>query len=322
MKRSIVAAAIVATVVGGSSATAARLISGKDIRDGSITARDIREGGITLNRLTPGAQALLRNKASNSFTGNSQSAPVKGDKGDKGDTGATGPQGPKGDTGAQGPAGDTASSANWGIINRNTLGSPDQELRSGPGVPPNGKGSLNLAVQAAPEFPSSAQQEKAAFGNEIDFAGNLVSDITAIGFWIYNTGEDNSRGTPNTPSITLEIDPNLAATPSNFSSLVFTPATNPPANQWSPFIDATSAAAGTWFLTGAAGTATGCLIGTPCSFTALQTALADGGDAATVLSVAITKGRDFSYQGAVDGLRINDRLFDFEEKGVNERGAK
>ena len=36
----------------------------------------------------------------------------------------------------------------------------------------------------------------------------------------------------------------------------------------------------------------------------------------------VTKGRDFSYQGAVDGLRINDRLFDFEEKGVSEKGAK
>jgi hypothetical protein len=90
MKRSIIAATIVATVVGGSSATAARLITGKDIRDGSITARDIREGGITLNRLTPGAQALLRSKSATTFTGNSQSAAVKGEKGDKGETGNVG----------------------------------------------------------------------------------------------------------------------------------------------------------------------------------------------------------------------------------------
>src|SRR3954454_24839454 len=76
MKRSILAAAIVATVVGGGSATAAKFITGSDIKDGTITARDIREGGITLNRLTPGAQALLRNHA-NSFTGNSQSVAVK-----------------------------------------------------------------------------------------------------------------------------------------------------------------------------------------------------------------------------------------------------
>ena len=320
MKRSILAAAVVATVVGGSSATAAKFVTGNDIKDGSITARDIREGGITLNRLTPGAQQLLR--AKNTFTGNSQSVAVKGEKGEKGDTGAQGLQGAQGPQGPQGLAGDTASSDNWGIVNRNTIGSPDMTLRSGPAVPPNGTGSLNLAVQAAPEFPGSAQQEKAAFGNEIDFGGNLVKDLTAIGFWIYNTGEDNSRGNPNTPSITLEIDPNLAATASNFSSLVFTPAVNPTANQWSPFIDATSAAAGTWFLTGAAGTATGCLIGTPCTFAALQTALADGGDLATILTVQVTKGRDFSYQGAVDGLRINDRLFDFEEKGVSEKGAK
>src|SRR4051812_47946854 len=195
MKRSILAAAVVATVVGGSSATAAKFVTGNDIKDGSITARDIREGGITLNRLTPGAQQLLRSK--NTFSGNSQSVAVKGEKGEKGDTGAQGPQGLQGlqgPQGSQGPAGDTASSANWGIVNRNTIGSPDMTLRSGPGVPPNGKGSLNLAVQAAPEFPSSAQQEKAAFGNEIDFQGDLVSNLTAVGFWLYNTGEDNARG--------------------------------------------------------------------------------------------------------------------------------
>jgi hypothetical protein len=30
----------------------------------------------------------------------------------------------------------------------------------------------------------------------------------------------------------------------------------------------------------------------------------------------VTKGRDFAWQGAIDGLRINNEIFDFEETGV------
>ena len=38
--------------------------------------------------------------------------------------------------------------------------------------------------------------------------------------------------------------------------------------------------------------------------------------AATILSVAVGKGRDYAWSGAVDGLRVNDTVFDFEERGV------
>ena len=47
--------------------------------------------------------------------------------------------------------------------------------------------------------------------------------------------------------------------------------------------------------------------------------LDDGGDAAKILTVAVTKGRDYEWHGAVDGLRINDKVFDFEETGVVTR---
>ncbi len=69
-------------------------------------------------------------------------------------------------------------------------------------------------------------------------------------------------------------------------------------------------------MTGAAGTATGCNQTTTCSFAELQTALADGGDAATILTLGVTKGRDLAWQGAIDGLRINTQVFDFEANGV------
>ncbi len=47
--------------------------------------------------------------------------------------------------------------------------------------------------------------------------------------------------------------------------------------------------------------------------------LDDGGDPAIIATVAVSKGRDNSWQGAVDGLKINDTVYDFEEMGVFER---
>ncbi len=75
---------------------------------------------------------------------------------------------------------------------------------------------------------------------------------------------------------------------------------------------------GTGFiLSGAEGTATGCTLATPCTFSALKTAL-QAGTGAKILTVGITKGRDFAWQGAVDGLRVNGTVYDFEPFGVQE----
>ena len=140
--------------------------------------------------------------------------------------------------------------------------------------------------------------------------------MTAVGFRVYTTGENRTAGgaTPNMPSITFEVDPNVDGKPSNYASLVYMPE-NSAANVWSPYIDATST--GLWGGTGGAFTGTKCDInGSRCTFAELQDYLDDGGDPATILTVAITKGRDFFWSGAVDGLRINGTVFDFEERGV------
>ena len=44
--------------------------------------------------------------------------------------------------------------------------------------------------------------------------------------------------------------------------------------------------------------------------------LGDGGEPPRVLSVSVSKGRDYFWSGAVDGLRVNDTVVDFEERGV------
>ncbi len=52
-----------------------------------------------------------------------------------------------------------------------------------------------------------------------------------------------------------------------------------------------------------------------------MTALNDWGDTPLFYTVAVGKGRDNAWVGAVDALRINDRIYDFETEGVKQRGA-
>ena len=112
------------------------------------------------------------------------------------------------------------------------------------------------------------------------------------------------------------MDPNREGVGANFASLVFFPPAIVPL-VWSDYIDAT--AEGDWGGTGSAFDGTPCDIDlTPCTFAQLETVLNDGGDPAVIGTVAITKGRDNSWQGAVDGLRINGTVYDFEETGVFE----
>jgi len=103
---------------------------------------------------------------------------------------------------------------------------------------------------------------------------------------------------------------------------VFVPNTTAP-NAWTS-IDATDPATGFWFLTGTsptgAGTVTGCNQTTTCTFAQVKAALAQG-TGATILTAQITKGRDFEWQGAVDALRVNAKVYDFEASGVNVRAA-
>ena len=321
--KTIAACAVTALAVGATTATAAKLITGADVKNNSLTGADIknlrsgdiRDGTLQVRDLSPAVRSALARAPTAGSSGVDGRNGTNGTNGATGATGATGVRGPTGPQGVPGQNGNDASisSGNWGVMSRNTIGSPDIDLRGGPATPPIGGGSLKFLVGAGPPL------EKAAYGNEQDFFGDPVSGLTAVGFQVYTTGENSGLGNPNMPSITFEVDPNLTATASNFSSLVFVPGANSASNAWSPYIDATSAAAGFWFMTGAAGTATACNQTTTCTLAQVQTALADGGDAALILTAAVSKGRDFAWQGAIDGLRINNEVFDFEESGVKTR---
>lgn len=84
--------AVLALVIAvSSSATAALVITGKQIKNNSVTTKDIKDGNLKTADLSAAAKAELKGNAG-----------PAGPAGEKGATGATGPAGP---TGATGPSG-------------------------------------------------------------------------------------------------------------------------------------------------------------------------------------------------------------------------
>ncbi|MFB6978133.1 hypothetical protein [Streptomyces scopuliridis] len=227
-------------------------------------------------------------------------------------------------------SGDPGSSDHWGVITRNTIGSPVAALRNGPfgsfGVkgpsarPPYGRGSLGIEV-ADKSTSLTPPSEQVEFGNEVDFYGDRVLALKQVGFHVFQTGENVSYGGPgNMPNIKFEINPNLTAAPATtYSSMVWNPAPSPVTDRWSGYLDATRT--GTWYLTGNAGNMTGCKLSAQCTFQQLKTTLNDGGAQPTVYTAGVGKGRDYMWIGAVDGLRINRTVYEFEADGVRTRHA-
>jgi hypothetical protein len=232
-------------------------------------------------------------------------AGAAGAPGAPGAAGAAGKDGAPGAPGAPGKDGKDASYAgpSWSVVDRNVTGNGDSALRSGPAGAPLGVGSLGIRTGSA--------ADKAAFGNQVDFAGMPLASLTKVGFSVFTTGENNAAGgqAVNMPSITFEIDPNVEGINSDYSSLVYMPPLSA-ANAWTTF-DATKD--GLWGLTGGAFAKTPCGIdGARCSFDDVMALLGQ----AKVYTVQITKGRDFAFSGAVDALTLNNTTYDFEPFGV------
>lgn len=211
----------------------------------------------------------------------------------------------------------TFAGPNWGIVDRSVVGNGDSYLRAGPSAaaggqstkPPYGIGSLGMRV--------GASTDKATFGDQVDFAGMPVSGITTLSYWVFRGGSSVV-----TPNLQFEINPNLASSPATFTTLSFE---NPtvPANVWTK-VDPTTGPAG-WGMTGVAGTATGCQptpVTARCTWDQIQTALAsdnNGTPAAISFAVQFNMGTGAAQSSsAVDGLQINNQVFDFEPFGVSK----
>ncbi|MER7691885.1 hypothetical protein [Streptomyces sp. NPDC097610] len=223
--------------------------------------------------------------------------------------------------------GNRVRSEHWGVITRNTIGSPVAALRNGPygsfgvldssGRPPYGRGSLGIEV-ADNSTSLTPHSEKVDFGNEVDFFGDPVLGLSKVGFHVFQTGENVDYGGPaNLPNIKFEINPNVSAHPGDtYSTLVWVPDALTVTNRWSGYINATTS--GYWYLTGGE---TACNDAAHCTFAQVKTSLDDGGAVPVIYSAAVGKGRDHLWTGAVDGLRINQYVYDFEADGVKVRRA-
>ncbi len=284
----------------------------------------IAQAGVRRSNANAAAIAELQQRIGQG--GSVQGAPpAKGDAGAPGAAGQTGPQGPKGETGPQGPKGETGpqgpkgetgpagqdfeySAERWGVIGRNTYGSPVTELRTGPwgaagaeDLPPAGVGSLGILVDGR-----GTDKEKAAYGNQFDFAGMALDDIESISYATY-TDMDNPT---SPPALAIEVGDGTAG--NAYATLNYLPLPTA-AHTWVTHDAATGAR---WTLS--RNIAGGQCFETFCTLADVQNAL----PGKTVsFSVAISKGRDESFAGAVDALEINGRVHDFEPGGVVVRDA-
>jgi hypothetical protein len=277
----IIGAAVLVGLGGASGAVAATMVTSSNIKDDTIRSRDVHNG-------------TLGERDMNSYTVGkiNQQAPT--------------PKYP---------------GADWSIIDRNTIGNGDAFLRSGPSStafgepadqakPPMGVGSLGIRT--------GSTQDKADFGDAVDFAGNKVADLTTLKYSIYTTGENNSINAANLPNLTYEIDPNNPNITGpngevHYTSMVYVPAAQ--AAGWKEH-DASAATndtgAGWYFTNGPTATATGCTPASLCTLADAQKGIPD----ATIYTLAISKGRDNAFSGAVDKLVVNNATYDFEPNGV------
>ena len=87
----VLVAVLALIVAAGAGATASMIITGKQIKDGSITTKDVKNRSLKVKDLSPKATSKLRG--------------ATGPAGPRGATGATGATGPAGATGLQGLTG-------------------------------------------------------------------------------------------------------------------------------------------------------------------------------------------------------------------------
>jgi hypothetical protein len=165
-------------------------------------------------------------------------------------------------------------------------------------------------------------REKVDFGNEVDFFGDRVLNLNQVGFHVFNPTENTTYGggLSNLPNIRFEINPDVNNI--TYSTLVWVPGPEPvqDLDRWSPYIDATSN--GYWYLTGSAGTATGCDQVAHCTLQQVKASFTAHGAQPTIDTVTVGYGRDSMWIGAVDGLRINQNIYDFERNGVRVLRAR
>ena len=157
-------------VAFGGSATAATLVSGKQIKNSSVTGADIKRGSIPPEDLSARARQVLR-----------------GTPGPAGATGAPGPAGPAGPEGPAGPAGAAGATGPAGISRALNAKATNVQVKSDEGdkkvvevVLPAGRWVIDGNIQFETAGTGDGCTLQAAGGGVLDSMGDISTDSGQI----------------------------------------------------------------------------------------------------------------------------------------------
>jgi len=243
--RSIALVCVTALVVSGATATAASLITGKDVKNNSLTGKDIKRRSIQMSDLNRSLQRKIRAGLTNPVgTPNTPGA--------QGENGARGPQGPRGQAGQNGQNGQNgqpgqpgangidsttprpvtaANLRGWQLLPRGTNRDPSGNgvigFAGGPAVPPLGTDSLRMKTDNGKNVSAIIPLRE---GN----TKPTISELTTSSFWAY-VNEQPQAGLGMTLKLVLngsnacasgQTPGSCTPTQSGFTTLVFDPSNN------------------------------------------------------------------------------------------------
>jgi hypothetical protein len=201
----IVAVICLFVVLGGSSAAqpavraAASLITGKQIKNGTLTGRDVRNSSLT------GADVRDGSLFAGDFKPGQLPAAAKGEQGPAGPAGPTGaagpigPAGPKGDTGATGPTGPAGPKGDTGATGPTGPAGPKGDTGP-PGAVLSGQAvALGNSPTATTQFLTPAIQVSVGSGQKVHLVANKAFGTLASpsnGLDLYPCYQSTQIGSP------------------------------------------------------------------------------------------------------------------------------
>jgi hypothetical protein len=155
----------------GGTAAAARLITGAQIKDGSITGKDIKAGSLTASDLRGDAANALRGRDG-----------LRGDTGAVGPRGETGATGPKGDAGAAGVTGAKGATGVDGAGGTDGARGPQGEIGpQGPTGATGAQGPKGDTGDRGPQGPAGADGSDATRLGVLNADGDRLGDYLGGG---------------------------------------------------------------------------------------------------------------------------------------------
>ena len=241
-----------------------------------------------------------------------------GATGAKGATGATGEQGPTGATGAAGAAGAAGkdavySGAHWGVVHRNVIGNGDAELAAEPSKPPLGIGALNVRTGSRHGQGRLRQRDRLRRHQGRGPHGDRVLRVHHGREQRTRREQhalDRVRDRPERDRLRQLRLARLRAGQQRRERVDH----DRRQGRHGQALGDSPARSSTPSPTAAASTARGCTYAEVLAYLSSNNDSTQGD--ATVLTVQITKGRDYAFSGAVDALVIGATTYDFEPLGV------